>query len=122
MNTYNYVMSENERIKYILYLLLKANKYITINSIAQELSVCRSTIIKDLDKVKVWLKAKNIDIDLKKAHGIEIKANEEDIRKAIISLFSEQNCNYNNYKLFEFLNKNFLRRIVVTKIFIQFGC
>ena len=86
MNTYNYIMSENERIKYILCLLLKSNKYVTIDSMARELSVCRSTIIKDLDKVKAWLKTKNIDVISKKAHGIKIEANEGDIRKAIISL------------------------------------
>lgn len=112
MNNYNYIMSENERIKYILCLLLKSNKYITINSIADEMSVSRSTIINDLDKVKLWLRNNNVNVDLKKAHGIKIKSSEENIRKAIISLFSEQNC---NYKLFEFLNRNFIEKSSVNK-------
>jgi len=115
MNTYNYIMSENERIKYILCLLLKSNKYVTIDSMARELSVCRSTIIKDLDKVKAWLKTKNIDVISKKAHGIKIEANEGDIRKAIISLFSDQNCDYNDYKLSEFLSRNFIEKNSINK-------
>lgn len=93
IDNYNYIMSENERIIYIIFWLLKSDKYLTTESIGESISVSRSTIVKDLYKVNEWVEKNNMILDSRKAHGIIIKATEENIRKAII-------------KILRYLNKN----------------
>ncbi len=47
LNTYYIVLSKEDRASLILNELIGQQDYITINSIADELCVCRNTIIKD---------------------------------------------------------------------------
>ncbi|WP_378954189.1 BglG family transcription antiterminator [Pelosinus sp. sgz500959] len=73
---------------YIIKRLLMAEKYITMQSIADELYVSRVTIHKDLTEVEVWLKKFELQLVSKTNHGIEVVGKEENWRNAVISLIA----------------------------------
>lgn len=52
INCYDYVMSQDERLIYIIYKLLEKNSYVTVNSLAEDMFVSRGTINNDLKEVK----------------------------------------------------------------------
>lgn len=83
-----YVLSQDERIIMILTELLKIRDYITMDKLAEILIVSRSTILKDMDKVKEWLLDKNLELISSKRHGVKIVGEEKYIRKAAISLLT----------------------------------
>jgi transcriptional antiterminator/mannitol/fructose-specific phosphotransferase system IIA component (Ntr-type) len=83
-----YVLSQDERIIMILTELLKIRDYITMDKLAETLIVSRSTILKDIDKVKEWLLKENLELISSKRHGVKIIGEERNIRKAAISLLT----------------------------------
>ena len=83
-----YVLSQDERITMILTELLEIRNYMTLDKLAEVLLVSRSTILKDMDKVKEWLLNKNLELKASKRHGIKIIGEERYIRKAAISLLT----------------------------------
>jgi len=83
-----YVLSQDERITMILTELLEIRNYMTMDKLAEVLLVSRSTILKDMDKVKEWLLNKNLELKASKRHGIKIIGEERYIRKAAISLLT----------------------------------
>ena len=52
MDTYMYKFSPDERQIYIMMKLVIANSYITMQSLAEELSVSRITIVNDMEVIK----------------------------------------------------------------------
>ncbi|MDF2505667.1 transcription antiterminator [Clostridium sp.] len=103
VDTYDYVMTEQERIKYVIFILLGTDKFRTIDSLAEELFVSRGTIIKDVNHVEKWLENNKIQLLSIKAHGLKVKAEEKDIRKAVIRLFEDDP---KEVELLRFINKN----------------
>lgn len=98
----DYIMNEEERIKYIIFILLQEESFKTIDSLVMELCVSRGTIIKNMNYVKKWFSSIGIEFLSIKAHGIKIKAQENVIRRAIVKLlqdFLEQE------EFFDFNNK-----------------
>ncbi len=77
-----YLLLPEERIYHIINHLLQRQDYITINAIALELMVSRNTVLKDLVKIKEWLKKFNLSVDSVTKHGIRITGKEWNIRKA----------------------------------------
>ena len=59
MDTYMYKFSPEERQIYIMMKLVVANSYITMQSLAEELSVSRITIVNDMEVIKERFKNKN---------------------------------------------------------------
>lgn len=88
IDSYEYVLSHNERVTIILSELLTNKKYITIDKLANILFVSRSTIIKDKDKVKEWLNDRNLDLVSYKQNGIMIIGEETDVRKSALELLT----------------------------------
>ncbi|WP_073146618.1 BglG family transcription antiterminator [Paramaledivibacter caminithermalis] len=79
--------TSKDRQLYILNQLLANNKKITTSSLQEELFISRPSVYKDLEKVKDWLKERDINLICDKKRGIFIEAGEKRIRKAMFDLF-----------------------------------
>ena len=97
---YQYVLSQDERVMYILSELLSVRDYMTIEEMANELFVSRSTIIKDMNKVRGWLNKRNLNLISTKGFGIKIEGNEKYYRKAALELLTD---NVDVYKALNFI-------------------
>ena len=116
-NNYDYVMSQKERIMYMLSALLSKNDYVTINSISEYLMVSRGTIINDMNEMKKWLSNNNIVFETAKGHGIKISGKETEIRKAATKLLFQSMDRINNLnimKLFQDIDMEFIRKSIRT--------
>lgn len=78
--------SPEDRLNYILVKLFISDSRLRIKDLANNLHVCRATIHKDLLAVEKWLENRNIELIRKSNYGIELIANERDLRKAILHL------------------------------------
>ncbi|OOM14546.1 BglG family transcription antiterminator [Clostridium saccharobutylicum] len=117
-NSYDYVMSQNERIIYIMYKLLEKNSYVTINSFSEDMLVSRGTINSDIKKVKKMLKSNNISIEGAKGKGIKVIGEEKKLRKVVSSLMFNNTKTTNliediNFKkLFKNMNIEFIKNVI----------
>lgn len=102
-----YVLCQDERIIMILTELLEIRDYITMDKLAEILIVSRSTILKDMDKVKEWLLNKNLELKSSKRHGAKIIGEEKYIRKAAISLLTN---NVDVYKALDLIKASKLSK------------
>lgn len=119
INDYDYVLSQNERIVYIICELLRKNDYITISNIADKMCVSRGTINNDLKLVKKWLEKNNIELESIKGRGIKAIGEEREIRKLTSSLLFESNdisndINSNLIKMFNDIDMEFIRSLIKT--------
>lgn len=71
-----------EREKYIISRLLKSNKTLTTQELADDLFVSRMTISNDLDNIEKWLNKHKLSLIRKPNYGIKITGNEENLRNA----------------------------------------
>ncbi len=117
VNSYDYVMSQNERIIYIIYELLEKSNYMTINTLAENMFVSRGTINNDLKEVKKWLKENNIKLESIKGKGIKAIGEEIKLRKVASSLMF-QNSNTTNLidinliKMFKDMDIEFISNLI----------
>jgi len=89
INNYAYTLKPEEREKVILSELFQTKNYITMEHLAELLSVSRGTVINDLKKVKSWLLSKSLKLKSSHKHGIKILGDEQDLRRAAVALISE---------------------------------
>lgn len=80
-NNCDYVLSQDERITYIICELLGKNDYITINNLADHMFVSRGTINNDLKEVKKWFMKNNIKLESVKGRGIKAIGEERKLRQ-----------------------------------------
>ncbi|PRX29492.1 transcriptional antiterminator [Orenia metallireducens] len=83
------VLSPRERINDIIKRLLLNHKDYTIMALAEELSVSRSTIIKDLLEVEQWLNKYQLMLRRIKNYGIYIEGREIHLREAMVNIIFE---------------------------------
>ncbi|AGB19337.1 BglG family transcription antiterminator [Thermoanaerobacterium thermosaccharolyticum] len=88
----------DERVRYIIKRLLTADCFITLEELATELFVSKSTIVNDVNTVEKWLSKHNLRLFRKPNYGIKVKGNEMNLRFAISDFINEQN---NNLTLFD---------------------
>jgi mannitol operon transcriptional antiterminator len=81
-----YIASQEERMDIILAILLQQQDYITIDDLAEKLTSSRSTIVKDLNKVRALLASKHLTLLSSTNHGIKIIGGEKHLRRASIEL------------------------------------
>jgi mannitol operon transcriptional antiterminator len=86
IGTYYYTLSPEERRHYILMELIASKDYITIQSLAEKLSVSRSTVISDLKELRAWAKNYPFQIVSKTKEGIRIKGDEKKLRKLFMEI------------------------------------
>lgn len=66
------------RTKEILNILCNRNDYVTVKSIARGVGVSSRTILRELDKAKIWLKKNGYYLDKKKGTGIRLDYTEQE--------------------------------------------
>jgi len=89
IGSYNYVLTPEERKKLILTELFQAKGFNTIEEMANLLCVSRGTVINDLKDVRNWLAKHGLKLESAPRCGIKIAGSEKDLRKAVVSLLSE---------------------------------
>ncbi|SNX53490.1 BglG family transcription antiterminator [Thermoanaerobacterium sp. RBIITD] len=89
VSIYHYALSQKERVNIILSNLIGQKDYTTINTLADNLMVSRSTIINDLDKVRKWLSDHGLELKSAPKYGIKVLGDEKKLRKAAIELLTE---------------------------------
>lgn len=77
-----------ERVKYIIYLLLLENKYIKLEDLAAELYISRATISNDMKQVRSYLVKRDLTLISKTGKGLKIEGSEERIRYCLTELIA----------------------------------
>ncbi|MED5119488.1 BglG family transcription antiterminator [Priestia megaterium] len=78
----------------IILQLLYANQSTSLQKLSEEFMVSKTSIVKDLEKVKEWLKSYGLLL-VKNHEGTRVKGNEESTRRAIAGITNELlNLNY----------------------------
>ena len=84
----------NERSKRILWLLMEAQRSVTVNTIAEKLGVSARTVRYDLDSIDDWLLAQGI-VRLDRSSGVGLRfGGNVDERKRAKELMGESNPRY----------------------------
>lgn len=108
---YEYRLSKEERIIFIATIMLSASKYVTIEKIANQLYVSRSTIINDFDEVKEMLQTKECKIASYANKGLLVLGNEKNKRALLLQLLFTGITSYHNssypYHMMKLLNTDF---------------
>ena len=89
INSYNYILTPEERKKMILTELFQAKEFTTIDEMAKLLSVSRGTVVKDLKAVRDWLSKHGLKLESLPRYGIKVKGSEKNMRGAVMALLSE---------------------------------
>lgn len=105
---YGYILSQDERIVFILSELLSVRNYVTMNTLADKLLVSRSTIIKDTEKVREWLEIRNLRLVSFKGYGIRVNGDENYYRKAALELLTN---NIDIYKALDLIKASRLEKL-----------
>jgi len=72
----------DQRLKLILFHLFQSDSYITIEDLMEHVLVSRSTMSTDLNLAKEELENFNLVLESKPHHGLIVKGQEQDLRKA----------------------------------------
>lgn len=86
-NPYTIVLSQEDRVFYILLELLKDEALCTSEGISEKLGVSRATIIKDLKEVKKLLNYNGIKLISRQGVGYKAHGPEDSIRKMLGKVF-----------------------------------
>lgn len=86
INTYEYVMSSEERRDAILLLLINAKDYLTSQSFADYLNVSKRSIDNDIKKLKTEVRKWNLNIVSQQSKGCRLEGNEVTIRNLCVKL------------------------------------
>lgn len=112
--------NSDDRIIYILKLLLFNDEYVNFYDLAQNMFISESTMNQDLKKLKSILKTFNLKLKTKSNIGTKLIGNEFDKREIITNYIIERkNDNYityftkNELEIFQNLNLEYIKRIVL---------
>ena len=81
IGTYQYVLSQQERILHIFYILLGTKEYCTLQKLADILNVSKATAQNDIKLLKMYINTKTEYIETVKGKGIRIVGDETALRK-----------------------------------------
>ena len=81
----------NTRSKKLLNILLRQTDYISLNALAQELSISRRTVYYDINKINLWLEQSELpSLEIVREKGIFIPYKERENIQAMLALDSEE--------------------------------
>ncbi|WP_017471262.1 BglG family transcription antiterminator [Amphibacillus jilinensis] len=92
---------KEERVKYVVYLLLNEATNGTIEELAEKMFISRSTLTNDLDHVRQLLENYNLLLYSKVGKGIWIEGNENHKRFLLLSLIDEKLAEENMLSYFK---------------------
>lgn len=118
--SYEYVLSQEERVIIIINELIKAGEYIIIDELSRRVNVSRSTLLKDIKVVKSYLEDKKCKIISKPRYGIKIGGNEADIRGLIIDHIFQRYSNNDLLKIVEDSKDNYGKTKFIIDEFTNF--
>lgn len=115
--------SSQNRIKYLLQLLLYANDYILLDDLADEIYVSKNTLLNYMKTIKQIFTKYNLEYISKGSLGVKVIGNEDDKRKCIIeNIFCHDFQSYitgftkNEYAIFDGIDLNLLKDIISNKL------
>ena len=84
-----------ERVKYIIYLLLLESKYLKLDDLAEEMYISRATLSNDMKQVRSYLTERNLILISKTGKGLKVEGPENRIRYCLTELIaSSEEGNY----------------------------
>lgn len=99
-----YIMSQEERILHIFYILLGSNDYITVQQLSDFLKVSKTTVQSDIKLLKSYINTKTEYIETVKGKGIRLIGDETALRqiasKKLLSHLSYNETNIDLLRLF----------------------
>ena len=103
----------DDRQMHILGKLIFTNAPLTYESLADELFVSRSTIENDLSELEHWLSHHHLQLQRKPSLGVQLIANETDLRYAMVQVLQMQNGNFSPHQpsLTQFLDESKIEKL-----------
>ncbi|ENY8449287.1 transcription antiterminator [Clostridioides difficile] len=98
--------SKEDRVEFILNYLTELDGFITLDSLADEMCVGRTTLVNDFQYVEKVLASYNLNLIKKQNTGMKLNGNELDIRLFILNqLYKNSRKDFNNSKYFKGIKK-----------------
>lgn len=98
--------SKEDRVEFILNYLIELDGFITLDSLADEMCVGRTTLVNDFQYVEKVLASYNLNLIKKQNTGMKLHGNELDIRLLILNqLYKNSRKDFNNSKYFKDIKK-----------------
>lgn len=113
MDPYMYKFSPDERQIYIMVKLLMADKYLTMQNLAEELSVSRITIVNDMEVIKEKFKDKENKLVLDSGKGMLLECSEKEKIELLIELYRAIAVNVQN--------DGFFQRMILNQVDIKYS-
>lgn len=115
--------SSQDRIKYLLNLLLYSDQYITLDDLADDIYVSKNTLQNYIKTLKSIFSKYNLEYISKTNIGVKVIGNEDDKRKCLVeNVLSYNFQNYvtgftkDEYTLFEGIDLDLLKQIISNKL------
>jgi len=89
-NSLSTLNNPEDRLMYIIQILIESKKVIKIDELAYEINIGRTTLVNDLKKIEALFKLYDIKIKGKQNLGITIEGNELNIRLFILDYLSKK--------------------------------
>lgn len=96
-----YVLNQEERIKFILWYLYEADSYISVNHLLSLLKVGKTTLMKDMSLLNERLQKDKISIEYNRIDGYYLKGDYRFIRKKVLHDIVETLTIENNRKVLD---------------------
>lgn len=96
-----YVLNQEERIKFILWYLYEADSYISVNHLLSLLKVGKTTLMKDMSLLNERLQKDKISIEYNRVNGYYLKGDYRFIRKKVLHDIVETLTIENNRKVLD---------------------
>nr|WP_236877931.1 HTH domain-containing protein [Clostridioides difficile] len=98
--------SKEDRVEFILNYLTELDGFITLDSLADEMCVGRTTLVNDFQYVEKVFASYNLNLIKKQNTGMKLNGNELDIRLFILNqLYKNSRKDFNNSKYFKGIKK-----------------
>lgn len=98
--------SKEDRVEFILNYLIELDGFITLDSLADEMCVGRTTLVNDFQYVEKVLASYNLNLIKKQNTGMKLNGNELDIRLFILNqLYKNSRKDLSNSKYFKGIKK-----------------
>lgn len=115
--------TSQDRIKYLLNLLLYSDEYITLDDLADNIYVSRNTLQNYIKTLKNIFSKYNLEYISKNNAGVKVIGNEDDKRKCLVeNVLSFNFQNYvtgftkDEYTLFDGIDLDLLKQIISNKL------
>ena len=83
--------SNKQREKVILFILFQSNDYITYDWLAEQLSVSKATVIRDMTSIENKLKDNGLFLEKRSHYGIKVTGPEKEYRTAFVHFVTHNN-------------------------------